>query len=330
MKRYALALFAAILAACSSKERVIVYSPHGADILKDYERLFEAAYPEVDVQTFDMGSQEVYARISAERNRPACDVWWGAPSTMFMQAAREGLLEAYAPSWAGAVSADFKDGDDLWYGTHRTPLCIMFNNRKYTLEDMPRTWDGLLDERWHGKITMRKPLPSGTMRTFICAMIFRAGSIEKGLEWLRKLHKNTENYLETPQLLFDRVKRNEDLITVWIMPDAVLQRERHGYPFGFYLPPDTPVLTEGVAIVKGAPNRAWAEKFYEFVTTPEALAHQASEYGKVPARDDIDPATLPAWMNEQKIDAMRIDWTEFAKNESAWCARWQREVYEAK
>jgi iron(III) transport system substrate-binding protein len=114
------------------------------------------------------------------------------------------------------------------------------------------------------------------------------------------------------------------------MPDAVLQRERHGYPFGFHLPPDTPVLTEGVAIVKGARNRAWAEKFYEFVTTPEALAHQAAEYGKVPARDDIDPAMLPAWMNEQAIDAMHIDWAEFARNESEWCNRWQREVYEAK
>jgi len=75
----------------------VVYSPHGPEMLKDAEAQFEAAYPHVDLQWLDMGSQEVYNRVSAERARPACDVWWGGPSTMFMQAAEEGLLEPYRP-----------------------------------------------------------------------------------------------------------------------------------------------------------------------------------------------------------------------------------------
>ena len=66
----ACALACSLLAAgCSSREVLVVYSPHGPDILKDYEALFEAAYPEVDVQTLDMGSQDVYIRVAAERKR---------------------------------------------------------------------------------------------------------------------------------------------------------------------------------------------------------------------------------------------------------------------
>lgn len=328
MKRLGLVLLLG-MASCSSKDVVVVYSPHGPDVGKDYEALFEAAYPDIDLRWLDMGSQEVYNRISAERRRPACDVWWGAPSTMFMQAARAGLLGAYTPTWSDAVGPGYKDEDGLWYGMYDTPLAIMFNTRHYTRGQVPHSWDELLDPAWDGLITMRKPLPSGTMRTFIGAMILRAESEDEGIAWLRRLHLATEKYNESPQTLFDHMKRNEDLITVWIMPDVVLQRERNGYPFDFWLPKQTPVLTEAIAIVKGAPHRENAELFYEFVTSPEALAHQAAEYAKIPTRTDIDPGTLPQWMVEQEVDAMPIDWGLFAEKEQAWCDRWEKEVYNA-
>lgn len=318
------------LATCSSREVVVVYSPHGPDVGKDYERLFEAAYPNIDLQWLDMGSQEVYNRISAERNRPACDVWWGAPSTMFIQAAKEGLLAPYTPSWADAIEPAYKDPQDRWYGVYRTPLSMFFNSRNYTRDDVPHTWDGLLAPEWTGKVILRKPPPSGTMRTFIGAMILRAGSEDAGIAWLKKLDAQTKSYPETPQILFDQIKRNDDLITVWIMPDAVLQRERNGYPFDFYLPHPTPVLTEGIAIVKNAPHRSNAELFYEFVTTKDAFAYQANEYAKIPARTDIPADDLPAWMVEQKIEPMDIDWATFAQNEQAWVDRWEREVYSAR
>ena len=192
---------------------------------------------------------------------------------------------------------------------------------------MPETWDGLLDEQWKGKITIRKPLESGTMRTFIGAMVERAESEDAGIEWLRKLHEATSSYPENPQLLFERVKRNEDEITVWIMPDAVLQKNRHGYPFGYYNPPNTPLLKEGIAIVKDAHHREGAGRFYEFVTTQEALIDQAETYGKIPARTDIDPEALPNWMNEQPIVPMPIDWEAFALKNEEWCERWDKEVY---
>ena len=332
MNRLATALLLALaVAGCGSpsKDIVLVYSPHGPDILKVYEKMFEEAYPEVDMQWLDMGSQQVYNKVSAESRRPACDIWWGAPSYMFKLAANQGLFQAYRPTWSDEVDAKDKDAENLWHGTHHLPLAIIFNDNEYTVEDMPQTWDALLDEKWRGKISIRKPLDSGTMRTFIGASIMRAENDDAGIEWLAKLHDSTKAYLETPQLLFDHIKRNKEVISVWIMPDAVIQREMNGYPFGFFMPPDTPVLTEGIAIINNAPHREWAEKFFEFVTTQEALVHQAEEYAKIPARKDIDSSALPAWMVEQPIDAMEIDWEVFSKNVQAWCTRWEKEVYDA-
>jgi len=295
-------------------------------MLKDYEARFEAAHPDVDMQWVDAGSQEVYSRIKAEQNRPLCDVWWGAPSTQFMLAADEGLLEAYTPTWSGAVEANYKDSNDRWYGTYRSPLAILYNTRHYKPEQVPATWDDLLKPEWQGKITLRKPLASGTMRTFIGAMILRAKTEDEGIAWLKTFQNSVEAMTENPQLLFDHIKKQEDLISVWLMPDVALQRERNGFPFDCIVPPQTPVLTEGIAIVKGAPHMDLAKTFYEFVTTPEALAHQAEAYAKVPTRGDLNPETLPAWIAELKIDAMNIDWKNFAANEKRWCDRWDAEV----
>jgi len=312
---------------CAPREVVVVYSPHGAEVLGDYEKLFEAAYPGVDVQALDMGSQEVYSRVRAEQGRPAGDVWWGSPSTMFTQAAREGLLETYRPSWAEQLDPAYKDANGLWHATYVSPLAILFNTRGHNAADVPQTWDALLDRAWQGRITLRKPLPSGTMRTFICAMIARAANEDAGIAWLKRLHASTVDYPESPSLLYDHLKKNPDYISVWLQPDIVMQRERNGFPFDYVLPPNTPVLTDGIAIIKGAPHPEWAKKFYEFVTTKEALAHQAQAYAKVPARNDIDAASLPDWMRAQSIDAMEIDWARFAANEKAWCSRWEQEVY---
>lgn len=331
MKRAALVMWAVVLAAgCGSRETVVVYSPHGADVLGDYEERFEAAYPEVDVQWLYMGSQDVYARISGERSRPMCDVWWGAPSTMFMKAAEEGLLAPYRPSWADDVPGVPHDEQDRWYAVFQSPLAIVYNTRGREADSVPKTWDGLLDPEWKGKITIRKPPPSGTMRTFVGAMILRAGSEDAGIDWLKRLDASTESYPAKPQELFDHMRKNLELITVWLLPDVVLERERNGFPGGYVVPKPAPVLTEAIAIVKGAPHEEWARRFYEFVTRENELAHQAQAYAKMPVREDLDASALPEWVAALDIEAMDIDWKAFAEHEKDWLDRWEREVYSAR
>ncbi|MCX5757332.1 MAG: extracellular solute-binding protein [Candidatus Hydrogenedentes bacterium] len=317
------------LMGCSARDVLVVYSPHGPEMLKDYETLFEAAYPGVDLQWLDMGSQEVFNRVSAEGNRPAGDVWWGGPSTMFVKAAEEGLLDTYRPSWAGVIDAVYKDARDRWYGTFRTPLAVLFNNTRYTKDTAPKTWDDLVSPAWRGRVALRKPSASGSMRVFLGAMISRASSEDAGFAWLKRLHEATESYPESPQFLFDHLKRNPEVVSVWVLPDIILQRERNGFPFDGVVPPDTPVLTEGIGIVKNAPHPERARQFYEFVTTTAALIHQAHAYAKMPVRADVDSNALPAWMREP-LQAMPIDWAAFAQKEQTWCDRWEREVYAAK
>ena len=325
VSRISLALAALVLLAGCGDGRtpLLVYSPHGKEMLQAYEDAFEAENPTVDVQWIDAGSQEVLDRITAERANPQASVWWGAPQTMFMRAAADSLLQPFTPSWADAVPVTAKDADGLWYGTYLTPQGVLYNTE--AVEAPPADWDDLLDERWNGRISIRSPFESGTMRTIWGAMIMRQPTVEEGYRWLARLDALTKDYPANPTQLYMGVGRQTADLTLWNLPDTYLQAQT--YPFGFAAPSSgTPVLVDAVAIPAGAPQPDLARQFIEFVTTPEALLRQARDFHRIPARTDIDTADLPEWMRDQSFQAMDLDWDRLAAEGDGWMQYWQQNI----
>src|SRR5256885_9667804 len=51
------------------RSQLLIYTPHGQDMLRDFVARYKQAHPEVAVQFLDMGSREVLERIQTERNR---------------------------------------------------------------------------------------------------------------------------------------------------------------------------------------------------------------------------------------------------------------------
>lgn len=311
------------------EDKVVVYSPHGKDIEGEFEKLFEEKYPGVDVQILDMGSQQVLDRVRSEKANPQGDIWWGAPSVMFEQARKEGLLEPYQPSFANALPEKFRAEDFSWTGTSQTPEVIMYNADRVKPEEAPKDWDDLLDPKWKDKIIIRQPLASGTMRTIFTAMIDKEakkhnGDVNKGYEWLKKLDVNTKEYVSSPDILYNKLGRGEGLVTVWNMPEAQMLIAKN-YPFAYVIPESgTPVITEGIAKIKGAKHPKAAEAFYEFVNSPEALKLLAEKYNRIPTRTDI--TDIPKWMKETEIKEMPIDYNYLQQNEKEWMGHWDKKI----
>ncbi|MCW1929583.1 extracellular solute-binding protein [Bhargavaea beijingensis] len=315
------------------EEKVVIYSPHGSDILGDFKQRFEEEYG-IKMEFLDMGSQEILDRIRSEKNNTQADVWWGAPQVNFDQAKDEGLLAEYKPSYADALDDMYYDEDWMWTGTSMTPEVIMYNNKEISEEEAPKDWDDLIDPKWQDELIIRYPLASGTMRTIYSAMIYRTykdtEDTKEGYEWLEKLDNNTKEYSANPELMYNQLAKGVGSLTVWNMPDAVMLAEEKGYPFGYVLPASgTPVLTEGIAIVKDAPHPKAAEAFYEFVNTPEAAKLLAEKYYRIPTRDDV--TDLPEWITEAEDDIkpMDIDWALFQEKSDEWMDHWDNQIKNA-
>jgi iron(III) transport system substrate-binding protein len=329
--RFSLALLAAgglVATGCGdSRTPLVVYSPHGAEMLRAYEEAFEQQNPDVDVQWLDMGSQDVLDRVRTERGNPQASVWWGAPQAMFAQAAAEGLLEPFAPTWAAAVPPDARDGRDRWFGTFLTPEVIAYNSESLDSSEVPTDWDELLDERWRGRLLMRSPLASGTMRAIFGALILRQPSVEEGYRWLARLDMNTESYPADPTQLYVRLARGQGDVTLWNMPDIYLQARENNYPFAYRLPSSgTPVIVDAIALVRGGPNLAAGREFYEFVTSRQALVDQAHRFHRFPAREDIPREELPAWLQAVDLRPLALDWDRLAREGPAWMQHWDERI----
>jgi len=329
-KTYLVVLAALLLISCRSgadRRQVVVYTPHGKELLRAYEDAFERVHRDVDIQWIDMGTQQVFDRINTERARPQGSVWWGGPAAVFDQAARLGLLEPYEPSWSKVVPPSAHHPEHYWYGTFVTPEVITYNNRVVSEEDAPKDWDDILKPEWKDRVLIRYPLASGTMRTIFGAMIMRQPSVEDGYAWLARLDANTKSYTADPTQLYLKLAREEGSVTLWNMPDTDLQVQDNGYPFGYNVPASgTPLLTEGIALIKGGPNREDAISFYEFVTSREALLRQAMEFHRIPARTDIEPDQLPDWIRKVEIRPMEIDWNRLTTEGAKWMQYWDEQI----
>ncbi|HLE56017.1 MAG TPA: extracellular solute-binding protein [Rhodothermia bacterium] len=324
------ALVAAFSIGCgdqAKRARVVVYTPHGKELLRAYEDAFERDHPEVDVQWIDMGTQQVFDRVNTESARPQGSVWWGGPASVFDQAARLGLLEAYEPTWSEHIVASARHPQHFWYGTYVTPEVITFNNRIVPQEDAPKDWDDILLPEWKDRVLIRYPLASGTMRTIFGAMIMRQPTVEDGYIWLARLDVNTKSYAADPTQLYLKLAREEGAVTLWNMPDTDLQIRDNGYPFSYHVPASgTPLLTEGIALIKGGPHREHAVAFYEFVTSREALVRQANDFHRIPARIDLDPDHLPEWIRNVEVRSMEVDWERLATEGPGWMQYWDEHI----
>jgi len=328
----------ALLAGASSCVRdnrtvLTVYSPHGPELLKYYEAAFEKAYPTIDVQWVDMGSQEVLDRLQGEEVNPQADVWFGAPAESFERGAREGLLTPYRPTWASAVPPEAHDPHDLWYGTFLTPEVIAYNSDVIPRDSAPQDWSDVVDPKWRGKVVIRDPIASGTMRAIFGAMIARSitetGSPQRGYDWLLALDRNTREYVLNPTILYQKLKSREGLITLWDMPDVATLRERVGIPIDYVIPKSgTPLLVDAIAIVKGTKHPREAKLYYEFVTSQQASITSARKFLRIPARTDIPADSLPDWIRvaESQIKPMPVDRALLAAHLNEWMRYWDAHI----
>jgi iron(III) transport system substrate-binding protein len=311
---------------------VVLYSPHGRDQLTLLERAFERRRPDVDVRWLDMGSQEVLDRLRFERVNPQADVWFGGPTTIFERGVRDSLLAPYRPAWARRVGPNGIGPDDLYFPVYRTPAVIAYNSRVVSRDEAPKDWDEVLEPKWRGKVLIRDPMASGTMRAIWGLILVRSiretGDTAAGMAWLRRLDGQTKAYALNPAILDERLARAEGLVTLWDLPDILISRSK-GMPFGYVFPRSgTVVIDDAIGLVRGSRHPEAAKAFIDFVGGVEAQLLAAERVFRLPARHDLPAGRVPAWVAEVEAEMVvaPMDWQLLAERGPAWMSYWDRHV----
>ncbi|MGE5742904.1 MAG: extracellular solute-binding protein, partial [Gemmatimonadota bacterium] len=196
----------------------------------------------------------------------------------------------------------------------------------------PQDWDDLLDPKWKGKILIRDPIASGTMRAVWGMIIERGlkqtGDTAAGFAWLRRLDAQTKEYVLNGPLLDQKIVRQEGLVTIWDLPDIQINK-RDGLPLGYVFPRSgTPAIEDAIGVIRNAPHRDAARAFVEWVGSMEAQLAAAREAYRLPAREDLPVDSLPDWVREvrSRLVTADMDWDLLARQGGAWMRYWDEHV----
>ena len=199
-------------------------------------------------------------------------------------------------------------------------------------DQAPKDWDEVLDPKWRGRVVIRDPMASGTMRTIFGMIIDRSlrttGDTAQGFAWLRRLDGQTREYVLNPTILYQKLARQEGVVTLWDQPDIDALKARGTYPIDYVIPTSgTPLLVDAVAVVRGAPNAERAREFVEWVGGP-AVVPAAREFFRLPARTDVPDDSLPEALRRTRaaIRPEPIDWGLLQQKTPEWMRYWDENI----
>ena len=287
----------------------------------------------IKVQWIRASSNEMYARIDAEKANPKGDVWFGGTGDPHFDAAEKGLTEPYCSPKLPELREFMRDpiGGCRTLGLYAGPLGWAVNEGmlKKLGKPMPQTWDDLTKPDYKGLIAIANPNTSGTAYTTLVTILLMKGE-ERGWDYLAKLHKNVAQYTKSGSAPGQLAGRGEVGIAIIFLHDSVMFAEE-GFPVKPVAPADgTGYEIGGLSLIKGAPHKENAKKFIDWALTPETQAiakdfrsFQLQSNMKTP----LPPVVLKHGMDFESVKTIKYDFVWAAKNRDRILKRWTEQVF---
>lgn len=281
----------------------------------------------IKVDAVRMSSGEILGRIQAEKSNPKASVWFGGPADGFIQAKEMGLLEKYASPAAAKIPDQFKDPEGWWTGIYVGYLGFVSNQKLLTEKGVsaPQSWEDLLKPEFKGQVVVANPGSSGTAYTMLASLVQMMGE-DKGLDYMKKLHAQVKTYPKSGTAPGRMVGQGEATVGVTFLHDAIKYREEGMKDIVLSTPKEgTGYEIGAVAIIKGGPDQAAAQKFVDWCLAKKAqeIGQQAGSYQFLTNPE----ASIPKQAGEikdTKLIKYNLDWA--GKNRNGLVEKWNNAI----
>lgn len=290
MSRLVLSLALAALPLAASAETLKLYTSQPNEDAQKTVDAFEAAHPGVDVEWVRDGTTQLMARLAAEMEAGAGvpDVLLIADTVTLEGMAQEGKLAAYKSPEAAAYDPALVSPDGFYHSTKLITTGIVYNTGAAAV---PASWADLTKPEYKGMVAMPSPLYSGAALIHLATL---TGDPALGWSYYEGLAANEAQADGGNGGVFKAVAAGEKPYGV-LVDYMALRAKAEGSPVDFVFPTEgVTYVTEPVAIMADAANRADAENFVDFVLSEEGQ-NLVVQMGYIPARNGIaSPEGFPA------------------------------------
>jgi len=213
---------------------------------------FERRFPFIKVKLNRAASEKLLTRLLAEYStkRSFADVVQTVEFSMHILA-RRGILARYAPQANSLYPKQFKE-EGYWTTVYYNAYVTGYNNKLVPAENLPKTYDDLLDPIWKGKLMME-----GTKAEWFAGMLQIMGA-ERGLKYMRALARQQPSPREGHELLAQLIAAGEGLLDVNIPVASVERMKERSAPMDWTAPGAAPAVMVGIGEAAQAahPNAA--------------------------------------------------------------------------
>ena len=277
-------------------------------------------------------SGEIYAQVKAEASNPRGDIWWGGTGDPHLQAAEEGLLVEYrSPLEKDLHPWAIRQARDAKYqtvGVYAGVLGYAYNTELLKKKKLPepKCWSDLLSEKYRDEVQVADPNSSGTSYTMLATIVQLQGE-EKGFEYMKRLHKNINQYTKSGAAPAKAAASGETLIGITFLHDMVTFAV-DGAPVKTVAPCEgTGYEIGSMSLIKGAKNLDNAKKFYDWALSANAqkLASEAKSYQLPSNKSAPIPPQAPKLAD---IKLIAYDFAKYGSSEERrrLLAKWDAEV----
>ena len=226
---------------------------------------FEKKYG-VKVKVWRSASEKVLQRTLTEASGRRYEVDAVHTSALEMEALhREKILQQVAPPHSAELLAGALRPHREWTATYLSVWVQAYNTSLLKKEDLPRTYQDLLDPKWKGRLGMEAAVPE-----WYSTVVMGMGE-EKGIRFFRELIARNGISMRSGHTLLNNLVIAGDValaLTVYqYMPEAA---KRRGAPIDWFVLEPAVARMSGVGIARRAPHPNSALLFYEFMLSSEA------------------------------------------------------------
>lgn len=268
-----------VLGGCTSKEqttggettgsdKLVVYSPNGEGLMNSVIPLFEKTYG-VKVEVIQAGTGELIKRIQSEKDDTYADVMFGGAHSQYIS--NPDLWENYV-SPADATLPEAYRNTSGFTTSYVLDGSVLIVNKDLIGDIKIESYEDLLNPALKGKISMGDPATSSSAFAQLTNILLAKGGYESQEAWdyVAKLIEQLDGKVASGSSAVYKSVADGEMIVGVSYEDPCAQLVRDGANVEVVYPTEGVVFLPATSgIIKGAKNMENAQKFIDFLISPE-------------------------------------------------------------
>ena len=256
-----------LIEAARKEGKVAYYTSSDLTLAVALSKRFEAKYPGISVQLERSGAERNFQRISQEyaSGVRVADVVSSSDLGYLLIWKKTAWLTPYVAEEAMRFPEGAVEPDGFYTREAFSLMIPAYHGKMVGAEDVPKTWNDLLDPKWKGKMVKAHPGYSGNITTGTFALV-RA----LGWEFFEKLAKQQVMQVQSAGDPALRVAQGERVIAADGSENAIWRVAAKGAPVMPVYPAEgSPVVPTGIGLMTAAPHPNAARLLLHFVLSAE-------------------------------------------------------------